>query len=123
MTNYESYSNYQQCKPLSSRLSVEAGTMEPTNTKRRPKATAEPEGLPAYIQPLRTSGKQQGTAEGTAGELKDYLLSEGDTEGLSGWEAHAAQKLMEGNSDAIDCFLLVDCRPITTLNKYGIYTG
>lgn len=71
MTNHESYSNYQQRKPLSTRLSVEAGTTEPTNTNRRPKATAEPEALPEYIKPIRTSGKQQGTVEGTAGELKD----------------------------------------------------
>ena len=100
----DDYGNYKPQKPLSSRLRVDSGTNTPDKVKRHRAATAAPQGLPEYIHPIRTSGKTQGTAEGTAGEVKDYLLSEGDTEGLSGWEAHAAQMFMEGNSDAIDCF-------------------
>ena len=46
-------SNYKQQKPLSKRLKVESGTTEPQNIKRKPKATAKPQGLPAYISPIR----------------------------------------------------------------------
>ena len=104
MTNHEDYGNYKPQKPLSSRLRVSTGTNTPDKVKRHSAATAAPQGLPECIHPFRASAKQQATAEGTAGELKDYLLSEGDTEGLSGWEAYAVQVLMNGEGDAINCF-------------------
>ena len=56
------------------------------------------------MKPVTTSGKQQGISEGSAGEVKDYLTSVGDTQGVSGWEAHAAQMYLNGNEEALDCF-------------------
>ena len=100
----DDYGNYKPQKPLSSRLTVETGTKAPDNTKRSPTATAKPQGLPAYMKPVTTSGKQQGISEGSAGEVNDYLTSVGDTQGVSGWEAHAAQMYLNGNEEALDCF-------------------
>lgn len=97
-------SNYKKQKPLSSRLRVETGTDEPDKVKRRPPAKAERQGMPSFIKPVRTSGKQQGLEEGSAGDAKDYLHSQGDYEHLSGWEAHAAQLYSQGNDEALDCF-------------------
>ncbi len=98
------YGNYKTQKPLSSRLRVETGTNVPDKVKRHPVAKATPEGLPNYMKPIRSSGKSQGTIEGTAAEFKEHLASIDDNQPLAGWEAHAAQMFMEGNSDAIDCF-------------------
>ena len=98
------YGNYKTQKPLSSRLRVETGTNVPDKVKRHPVAKATPEGLPNYMKPIRSSGKAQGTVEGTAAEFKEHLAAIDDNQPLAGWEAHAAQMFMEGNSDAIDCF-------------------
>jgi hypothetical protein len=97
-------SNYKQQKPLSSRLKVESGTTEPQKVKRKPKATAKPQGMPAYMKPVRTSGKAQGIEEGSAADVKDYLYSQGDTSSLTPMELHAAQMLANGNEDALDVF-------------------
>ena len=97
-------SNYKQQKPLSSRLKVESGTTEPQKVKRKPKATAKPQGMPAYMKPVRTSNKPQGIEDGSAGDVKDYLLSQGDTSTLTPMELHAAQMLANGVDEAIDCF-------------------
>ena len=97
-------SNYKQQKPLSNRLQVVTGTDEPDKVKRRPPVKAEKQGLPAFIKPVRASGKQQGLEEGSAGDVKDYLHSHGDNEHLSGWEAHAAQLYSQGYDEALDCF-------------------
>lgn len=97
-------SQYKQQKPLSSRLRVETGTNKPDKVKERPAATATPQGMPAYMKPIRTSGKAQGIEDGSAADVKDYLLSNGDTEALSPMELHAAQMLANGVDEALDCF-------------------
>ena len=56
------------------------------------------------MKPIRSSGKSQGIEDGTAADVKDYLLSQGETSSLSGWEAHAAQLYADGNDEALDCF-------------------
>ena len=89
---------------MSSRLRVETGTNTPDKVIRHPVTKAKTEGLPNYMKPVRSSGKAQGTEEGTAAEFKEHLASVDNTQSLAGWEAHAAQMFMEGNSDAIDCF-------------------
>ena len=89
---------------MSSRLRVETGTNEPDKVKRRPSAKAELQGMPSFMKPVRTSGKQQGLEDGTSGDAKDYLHSQGDFEPLSGWQAHAAQLYSQGNDEALDCF-------------------
>ena len=97
-------SNYKQQKPLSNRLQVVTGTNEPDKVKRHPSAKAEREGMPTFVKPVRTSGKQQGLEDGSSGDAKDYLYSQGDLEPLSGWQAHAAQLYSQGNDEALDCF-------------------
>ena len=105
MTNHEDYGNYKPQKPLSSRLRVSTGTNTPDKVKRHSAVTAAPQSLPEYIHPIKASGKQQGVAEGSAADFKSDSAALGDTEALSGWEAHAAQMLMDGNEDALDVFI------------------
>ena len=97
-------SNYKQQKPLSSRLKVESGTTEPQKVKRKPKATAKPQGMPAYMKPVRTSGKAQGIEEGSAADIKDYFYSQGDTTPLTPAELHLAQMYENGVDKAIEGF-------------------
>ena len=120
MTNHEDYGNYKPQKPLSSRLRVSTGTNTPDKVKRHSAVTAAPQGLPEYIHPIRASGKQQGVAEGSAADFKSEVAAMGDTDPVSAMELHAIQMLVDGNEDAMDVFLM-DCRPITTLNKYGMH--
>ena len=96
-------SNYKQQKPLSKRLKVEQPLNKPDKVKQRKPATAKKEGFPV-LKPIRSSGKSQGIEDGTAADVKDYLLSQGETSSLSGWEAHAAQLYADGNDEALDCF-------------------
>ena len=95
---------YKQQKPLSSRLRVETGTNKSDKVKQRPQAKAKPQGMPAYMAPIRTSGKAQGIVEGSAGDVKDYFHSMGDTKPLTPMELHAAQMYEQGIDEAIDCF-------------------
>ena len=104
MTNHPYSSQYKQQKPLSNRLKVESGTTEPQKVKRKPKATAKPQGLPNYMVPVKASGKTQGIADGSAADVKDYLLTQGDTSPLTPMELHAAQMYAAGNEYALDCF-------------------
>ena len=99
-------SPYKQQKPLSSRLKVEQSLEPPTGVKQRKKIN-KPEPPPAYMKPVRTSGKSQGIEEGSSGEVKDYLASVGEDSPLTGWEAHALQMLANGSEDALDCFWLI----------------
>jgi CRISPR/Cas system-associated endonuclease Cas1 len=97
-------SNYKKQKPLSKRLQVVTGTDEPQKVKHHPPVKAERQGMPSFMKPVRTSGKQQGVENDTSGDVKDFLHSQGDTQPLSGWEAHAAQLYFQGNDEALDCF-------------------
>ena len=96
-------SPYKQQKPISSRLRVEQ-PLEPPPKVTQKKRMNKPEPPPAYMKPVRTSGKSQGIEEGSSGEVKDYLASVGEDSPLTGWESHAAQMLASGNEDALDCF-------------------
>ena len=104
MTNHEDYGNYKPQQPLSKRLRVTTGTNTPDKVKRHRAATATPQSLPEYIHQIRTSGKQQGTAEGSAADFKSELAAMGDTDAVSAMELHAIQMLVDGNEDAMDVF-------------------
>ena len=93
---------YKKHKPLSSRLTVEDGTTVPKNVKAKKLGADKLEGPPAFMKPVRTSGKAQGIEEGTAGDVKDYLFSQGETVTLTPQELHLAQMYAAGNDDALD---------------------
>ena len=96
--------NYKQQKPLSSRLRVEQPNETSSHPIKQKKKLEASEGLPSYIPPMRASGKSQGIEDGSAGDVKDYLASCGDTSPMSGAELHLAQMYAAGNDEALDCF-------------------
>ena len=103
MSNHPYSSTYKQQKPLSSRLRVEQPLEQPDKVTHKKPMNA-PEPPPNYMKPVRTSGKSQGIEDGSAGDVKDYLASCGDSSPMSGAELHLAQMYAAGNDEALDCF-------------------
>ena len=95
-------STYRQQKPLSSRLKVEQPMQKPDKVKQHPPVKAKREPLPQYMHPVKSSGKSQGIEEGSAGDIKDYLLSSGDSEAMTPQEMHLCQMYVQGNDEALD---------------------